>query len=355
MVTEKLEQELNKKILRSIYMFYGEEKYLIENYLNKIKKNFGQLQEGINYCYLDEANINNIISELETPAFGFEKKLIVIKKAGLLVGKKKTSKNKKNQEDISKATNGISEKLAEYIENNFNLIKDTVVLVIIEEKSEKCNLLDVLKKYEETENIVAICECQKLKLNQIVFKLKEICSKYNVVVDESTLAYLVEISGMSMQNLLNEIRKLIEYVGNNGKITKKEVDLLATPEIDNIIFNLTDSLGVKDTKRAIETLHDLIYMKESLQGIMINLYRHFKKLYFVKLSEKDYNVNLIELLELKPTQTFLISKYKRQAQAFSEKELRLFLREMLKLDNDYKTGNIDLQIGVEVLIAGIKK
>lgn len=339
MLLQKLEQELNAKKLNSIYVLYGEEKYLLENTVNKIKKIFGTLQEGINYTSLDETNVNNIIAEIETPSFGFDKKLIIVKKSGLL------SKESKNQNTISK-------KLAEYVEKNLEIVNQSVVIVIIEEKVEKCTLLDVLKKLEEKNN-VTICEFQKLKLNEIVVRLKKVCALYNVQVDENVLAYLVEISGTSMQNLMNEIRKLIEYVGNDGKITKEDVKLLATEEIDNIIFNLTDSMGIKDTKKALDTLKDLIYLKESLQGIMINLYRHFKKLYFIKLAEKEKNnTNIAELLDLKPNQMFLMTKYKKQASYFSEEELRIFLRRMLELEEKYKTGNIDLEIGLEVLVVG---
>lgn len=341
MLLQKLEQELNAKKLNSIYVLYGEEKYLLENTVNKIKKIFGTLQEGINYASLDETNVNNIIAEIETPSFGFDKKLIIVKKTGLL-----------SKESKSKNQNTISKRLAEYVEKNFEIINQSVVIVIIEEKVEKCTLLDVLKKLEEKNN-VAICEFQKLKLNEIVVRLKKVCALYNVQIDENALAYLVEISGTSMQNLMNEIRKLIEYVGNDGKITKEDVKLLATQEIDNIIFNLTDSMGIKDTKKALDTLKDLIYLKESLQGIMINLYRHFKKLYFIKLAEKERNnTNIAELLDLKPNQMFLMTKYKKQASYFSEEELRIFLRRMLELEEKYKTGNIDLEIGLEVLVVG---
>jgi len=367
-----LEQELNKKILHSIYLLYGEEKYLLENAVNKIKKNFGPLQEGINYCILDESNVENIISEIETPSFGFEKKLIIVNKAGLLNKETKTkrstaksttktkTKTDKLKKESDKKPATISTKLAEYIENNLEVITQSVVLIIIEDNVEKCTLLEVLNTLESStssNNVKIItCEFQKLRLNEIVIRLKHICNLYNVQVEESTLSYLVEIAGTSMQNLINEIRKLIEYAGENGKITKADVELLAIQNIDNIIFNLTDSLGVKDTKKALETLKDLIYLKEPLQSIMINLYRHFKKLYFIKVAEKaNANTNIIELLDLKPNQTFLVTKYKKQASYFNEQELRLILKEMLELDEKSKSGNMDLQVGLEVLIAGVNK
>ena len=127
-------------------------------------------------------------------------------------------------------------------------------------------------------------------------------------------------------------------------------------DLKNVLDNIKYELIFIDNgsnDETLDTLKDLIYLKESLQGIMINLYRHFKKLYFIKLAEKEKNnINIAELLDLKPNQMFLMTKYKKQSSYFSEKELRIFLRRMLELEEKYKTGNIDLEIGLEVLVVG---
>lgn len=76
---ENLEKELKEGILNSIYILYGEETFLLESSLKKIKNNFGDLVPGINYIKIDANNINLLISEIETPAFGYEKKLIIVR------------------------------------------------------------------------------------------------------------------------------------------------------------------------------------------------------------------------------------------------------------------------------------
>ena len=68
-----------------------------------------------------------------------------------------------------------------------------------------------------------------------------------------------------MQDLINEIRKLIEFSGENGTIDKKAIDLLATKQIESVIFDLTDSLGKKDLKSALTIMKGLIYNKEPIQ------------------------------------------------------------------------------------------
>ena len=91
MTVDNLEKDLKQGKLNSIYLFYGEELYLLENAVKKIKKIFGELILGINYIQIDETNVNSIISDIETPAFGFDKKLIIEKNTGLLKKEKKAN------------------------------------------------------------------------------------------------------------------------------------------------------------------------------------------------------------------------------------------------------------------------
>lgn len=49
MTIEELEKDLKTGELQNIYLLYGEEQYLLEQDVKKIKKNFGELVNGINY------------------------------------------------------------------------------------------------------------------------------------------------------------------------------------------------------------------------------------------------------------------------------------------------------------------
>jgi len=66
---DKLENDLKNQDLQSLYLLYGDEKYLIELALNKIKRKFGELILGINFIVIDENNVEDLISNIETPAF----------------------------------------------------------------------------------------------------------------------------------------------------------------------------------------------------------------------------------------------------------------------------------------------
>lgn len=334
MTIEELEKQLNNKQLESIYLFYGEEQFLLDNSVKKIKKIFGDLVVGINYIVIDENNIKELISDIETPAFGYEKKLIIVKNSGIL---KKEGK-RKNAELAE-----LKEKITSYIENNIEIIKESVCIVFIEEDIEKQKL------YKSIDKNGVVCNFEIQKPVQIAKRLKSICNAYKVGIDDQTLMYLIEQCGQNMQNLINEIRKLIEYAGENGKIEKRDIDNLCIKQIQSVIFDLTDNLGNKNIGRALEVLNGLIFNKEPIQKIMITLYNHFKKLYFVQIAMK-YNKDIAESLKLKPNQMFLVNKYRSQARYFSEDELKSLIEELMDLDTNYKLGLIDINIGLESIL-----
>ena len=334
LTVENLEKDLKQGNLNSIYLLYGEETFLLESCLKKIKNNFGERKEGINEIKLDDTNVNSIISDMETPAFGYEKKIIIVRNSWLFKkeGNIKTGVNTK-----------LIENVARYINENIETIKEAVVLVFVEKEIEKNEL------YKEVEKNGIVCEFQELKPIQLIARIKAICKAYKVNIDDNTAKYFIECAGTNMQDLINEIRKLIEYGGENSEITKKEIDLLCIKQLDSVIFDLTDNIGKKNVTKALQVLNDLLYQKEPIQKILITLYNHFKKLYITKLAIRE-NKNIAESLKLKPNQIFLVNKYKMQANYFGEKELRTIIEELINLDYNYKIGLIDLNIGLESIL-----
>ena len=306
-----------------ICLLYGEDEYLRNEYLKKIKKEFGEIQLGINYVQVDENNVSNIISNIETPAFGFPSKLIIAKDTGLF-----------------KKKNALADTLSDYLKTA-NL--EGVELVFVEIAPEKNALFNTISKIGEVK------EFKEQKLPQLITKVKSIAKAYNVNIAENVASYFIECVGTNMSDIINELRKLIEYAGNGGTIVKKDIDALSIKKSESIIFDLTDNLGRKKISEAIEVLHNLIYAKEPIQRILIMLYNHFKKLYIIKLAVEE-NKNVAQSLKLKPNQAFLVGKYQTQAKYFSKEELRSLLEELIKIDSSSKSGGIEINVGLETVL-----
>ena len=327
----------------AIYLFYGEETYLLETRVKKIKKEYQQLILGINFIQIDDTNVEELIADLETPAFGFDKKLIIAKNTGIFKKEKKTTKSDSKKKKVDDIKSPLNEKIAKYIQKNLEELKNTVDLVFVEQEVDKNAL------YQAIEKVGEVKEFALLKLPDLIANIKKITVAYKVNIDDATAKYLVECCGTSMQDLINELRKLIEYKGENSNITKQDIDLLCTKQIQAVIFDLTDNLGKKETSKALEVYNGLISNKEPIQKILITLYNHFKKLYIIKIAEK-YNEDVATAMNLKPNQLFLVSKYKTQARYFETQELREVLEALIDLDANYKIGLISLEIGLEAIL-----
>ena len=334
MDVKTFELELKNNNLKSLYLLYGEETYLIDSALKKIKKNFGEIINGINYILIDSDNIDALIDNLEVPAFGYEKKLVIVRNSGLFP---KERKNKK--EDKKTKTN----KIAEYIEKNIDTLKETIILIFVEEEINKNDLYSVIEKNGE------IVEYKLQRVEELQEKIKNICKLYKVEIDNFTTSYFIENCGQDMQTLINEIRKQIEYVGEGGKITRENIDELGIKKLEAIIFELTDSLGNKNIEKALEVLNNLIYSKEPVQKILITLYNTFKKIYFTKIALKEKK-NIAKSIGLKPNQLFLEKKYSMQSRNFEEIDLRNILQELINIDYKSKKGDIDINIGLEAVL-----
>ena len=177
---ENLEKELKSEKLESLYLLYGEELFLLESSLKKIKKLFGETVKGINFITIDDTNYNELISNIETPSFGYEKKLIIARNTGLL---KKEGK-RKNSEIAN-----LREKINDYIKKNINILKESVILVFVEEEVDTKQEL-----YKTIDEFGVICKFDYQKPVQIANRLKAICNAYKVQIDDNTLKYLIECS-----------------------------------------------------------------------------------------------------------------------------------------------------------------
>ena len=257
MTVETLEKDLKAGNQKALYLLYGEEQYLIETNLKRIKTLFGECIQGINYISIDDQNVSEIISDIETPSFGYPKKLIIAKNTGLF---KKDAK--KATTDIAK----IKEKLTSYIKENIKIIDESVVIVFIEDDVDARSAL-----YKEIEKDGIVCKFDFQKPFQLEQRIKSICNAYKVNIDNQTAQYFIECCGTSMQELINEIRKLIEYAGENGTIKKEDIDSLSVKKLESVIFDLTDDLGKKDIAKALQVLKKFDLSKRTINKNFCNI------------------------------------------------------------------------------------
>ncbi len=339
----KLDNLLNNKdIYGKVFLFYGDNKYYRELYINKIKRIFQDLVLGINYIKLSDSNVLNLVSEANTPTFGYENKLIVVNNSKLFKINRKKGNDDSSDDNMGGNSNEVD--ILAFLENNN--IPDNVTIIFNEDDVAKTK-----KIYKTVDKIGVVSEFKTLNESQLVSYVSTLCSKYNVIINKDVANYFVESCSNNMDDIINEIRKLIEYASKNGNQIKKEhVDLITTKTIEAVIFDLTDNLGNRKIKEAINILDNLLYQKEPLQKIYIMIYRHYRNLYLYKYAKENNIQDINELLGLHP---FVANKLSYQIKNYSLEELNNIYKDFMQIDINNKSGNIDLYTGIINTICSI--
>ncbi len=134
---------------------------------------------------------------MQMPCFGYPKKMIVVKNSGLF--KKETKKKVTSLKEVR-------EELEKFLKENSKGLEQNMIIVFIEDTIEKLN---ITKTIENVGGI--ICEFELQKPLALEKRLIAICNAYKVKQENGAIKHLIETSGTSMQELINELRKLIEY------------------------------------------------------------------------------------------------------------------------------------------------
>lgn len=95
--------------------------------------------------------------------------------------------------------------------------------------------------------------------------------------------YLIFRCGDLMTGLISEIGKIGAYA-KGVRITRQDIDAVSTPQLDAVIFNLTDAIAAKNFDKAFSVLGELLQMQEPPIKLMAALAKQVRQLYTARLA-----------------------------------------------------------------------
>lgn len=299
--------------MSNIYLLYGEEKYDLELRLQKIKKEYDNLSEGINLYYITNDNIDELPSLLQGVTFFGTEKLIIIKDTKLKF--------------------------------NVDLLKDIdkdITIVVIEES--------VDKRTTDYKTLSKIAECIEFKFMDDV-KVKEyimqVLKKYNISISNEDADYLSQMLGNQKSNIINELNKLVIYLEGENNVNREIIDKVCTKTLNAKIFDVLSNIVNKKKKIAIKELDELLQQKEPIVKIYIMLYKQVKQMYLIKFLKGKNSPNIAQILGIHP---FVFKNLSKSCDAYTLKELRNILNEFDIYDEKTKNGEMDFEIGLKKII-----
>ncbi len=317
----------------NLFLFIGEETYLLHAQINEWKKAFIEKHGDINLDILDadEKPLNEIMAAAIAAPFLADKRLIFIHN---LPDKAKTKAKTKNPDTESEKDEKRDTELKKF-EKNLAGIPDSSVVVFIQPNPDK--------RRSFYKKLVAMAEVKEFNILQgkslMQWIQKEVESK-KLAIDPDTAEYLISLTGQNLWRLSQEISKMASH-SPNQPITKSLIDRVVTPTLEANIFSLTDALGAKDHRMAIQNLHRTMAAGEHLIPVFYMVVRQFRLL----LQASSYmsnnpNGNCTSFASSLKINPFVARNTFSQLKHFTSAELKDAYSRLLEIDFEMKTSRI---------------
>ncbi|ABW18770.1 DNA polymerase III subunit delta [Alkaliphilus oremlandii] len=335
---------IKKKEIKNVYLFAGEEVFLIDDALERLKStvlNAG-FQE-LNFTILDgkEVSIHQITDACETLPFMAERKLVYLKNMDVFQSKSKS----------------ISEEQEQYIIDYIKKIPDTTTLVFWGNTT-----VDSRKKIvKEINKYGHFVECSKLTEDELGKWIKKMFKAYGKIIEakeisfiKGNLDYLGKTSTQTLLDVENELKKIISFMGQASEVTTEHIEKILTSNFQNNIFKLLDSIEGRNSSDSIKRLNYILEDGEPILKILATLGNQIKNILFSKvLLEEGYTSKMIATkLNIHP---FVASKCAAQSRRFTVERLKELLNKCLETDKMIKVGKMNDKIAIELLVLEMSK
>lgn len=301
-----------------IYLFYGNNYSIIEDKINNIiLKNNIDANNVIKYDM--ENNLDNIIEELSMNSLFGDKKAVIVD-----ITFKEEVDDKKIEEFLDKS------------KNNSNIL---IFNCANEKIDTRRKIYKIINKYGKIEEL-------NKNHDYVVDYIKKSLQDNNKSMD---INYFLSKVNDDLDNIKNELDKLMLYKLEDKNITNNDIDDLVISNIEDDIFALTDSVINRNIDRSLELYNK--FMEKNYEPIYIIglLGNQFTLLYQVK---KLYNMgkNNNDIASILNVHPYRVKLAIQNSYYYTESDLIKYIYKLANLDKDIKTGNIDKTLGLELFL-----
>ncbi|MBI2427039.1 MAG: DNA polymerase III subunit delta [Candidatus Kerfeldbacteria bacterium] len=145
--------------------------------------------------------------------------------------------------------------------------------------------------------------------------------------------------GEDLWRLSGEIDKLLAYA-NGRMIALADVSLFLEQALDENVFHLTDALGDKNAKRALQLVDEQLALGTAPLALLASLTWQWKNMVRVKRRRRQ-GMSVGKLASELALHPFVAEKTSRQVERFTLEELRVLTDELVAIDRKLKSTSED--------------
>lgn len=327
---QALKTALKSGSLERLYIFHGEETFLLHHYLGQIKKQLlDPLTESFNFHRLDQEtfDIRAFADSVENLPMMAQSTLVQVDDVDLF---------KMNEADRTKMAELLGD-IPEYCTVIFTY-------VTVPWKPDK----RLKKLWEAVERGGSIVEFAKQNQRDLVPWITRHFAARKKRISTDLCGYLIEITDGTMTALGGEIEKICAYCGGD-EIKKTDIDAVTEPVLDAVVFQMTDLLSAGRYDQALEKLRQLMKMQQEPLAILGAVGAHFRRIGAARIL-LDHGKTAIDLQKLCGLPDYPARKTMDAARRFSSSFCKKAAELVVMTDYRMKTSFDDSQRLLELLI-----
>ncbi len=319
---ERLVEDIKTGNFKPVYLLYGEEQYLKNQYKNELKKATLPADDTMNFSAYEGKGIDvqQVISQADTVPFFADHRLILIEESGFF-------------------KKGCPE-LAEYLPR---MPQGTIMLFVENEIDGRSKLFRTVKELGRA------VELKRQNMNTLTKWIAGTIKREKKGITEAALRQFLEMTGDDMENIAQELEKLLSYTMDKPGIELDDVKAVCTATTEGHIFEMMRAVAEKRQKDALELYYELLSLREQPMRILYLLARQFNQLLQIKDLQEQGNSSgaITQKSGLAP---FIVKKGLAQTRYFSKEALCRIVEDCVKAEEDVKTGRLNDRLAVEILL-----
>ena len=318
-------KDLETKKFRPVYYLYGDEPYLMDPCVDRLK--YAVLDEAavdFNYSlyYAKETDLSQIKDVIETlPVFSAHRLVII-----------------KNAQDYKDSELNELEQMLK------NPVESTVLAIFSDKIDKRKRLFKIL-----SENSSAI-EFKKPYENQYPQWINYIVKSCGLTITSDAIHRLHRLVGNNLTEIENQVHRIVEFLGGTKRtIELSDVNAVVSMSREESVFDFTRAIGHKDRVLALEQLVSLMDQGQNEVGIISLLARHMRQLLMVRAG-MDQGIGGTKLANLTGIAPYFIESYCDQARLWPIKKIEEALVVLHETDKALKSTPISSHIWLENLV-----
>lgn len=185
--------------------------------------------------------------------------------------------------------------------------------------------------------------------NQIPSWIRKRLQGRNKKISSKALTVLQNLVGSNLQELANEIDKLLIYISERETINQEDVETVVGMTKTHSVYDLAESVAEKRHNDSLQILHSLLDSGETEGGIIWTLTRHFSTL--VKIRElQKHDTSAKEIARKIKTRQSLMNSYLRQSRSYSPPQFERAFQLLLAADAHLKSSYQHPKLTMEIMV-----